>query len=122
MAVIMIRVVVPRVIVAGVRVESRGGWCGRLLMTVRLVDVGVGVCWVIIAERDAFKIAGRTANGVCLAERDIVRWLTLKNEISGKMCRERLMSAEPYNERAVDHLYGAIFCGSFYVFVNFTSS
>ena len=32
------------------------------------------------------------------------------------------MTAEPYDERAVDHLYWAVFCGSFYIFVDFTST
>jgi hypothetical protein len=30
------------------------------------------------------------------------------------------MTAEPYDEWAVSHLNWAVFCGSFYVFVDFT--
>ena len=30
------------------------------------------------------------------------------------------MTAEPYYERTIHHLYGAVFCGTFNVFVYFT--
>jgi hypothetical protein len=32
------------------------------------------------------------------------------------------MTAEPYYERAIHHLYRAVFCGPFYVFVDFARS
>jgi hypothetical protein len=32
------------------------------------------------------------------------------------------MTAEPYNERAIHHLYRTVFCGTFYIFVDFTRS
>jgi hypothetical protein len=32
------------------------------------------------------------------------------------------MTAEPYNERAIHHLYRTVFCGTFYVFVDFAGA
>lgn len=117
-AVVVSGVIVRCVIVSGMRIERRC-W---LLVPVGLIDIGVRVRWVIVAERDAFEIAGRAANGFSLTKRNIVWWLAFKDEVSRLFGRQRLMTAEPYNERTIHHLYGTVFCGPFDVFVDFTGA
>jgi hypothetical protein len=65
------------VIVPSVWIESRS----RLIVSMRLVDVGVRVRWVIVTKRDAFEITGRACNSVGLAERNIVRRAAFKYEV-----------------------------------------
>ena len=75
-----------------------------------------------VAERNAFELAGRAANGIGLAERNVMRRLAFENEVGGLCGRERFVAAKPNDERTVDHLDGAVFCGPLYVFVDFTGA
>ena len=130
-AVIVSCVIVPvmGVVVTGVWIErwSLCRWCRRrdvliaAFVTMRLVDVTTGVSRVI-AERDTFELVGRAGNCLSLAERDVVRRFAIEDEIGGLFARKRFMAAEPYDHWAVNHLNRTVFCGSFYVFVDFTGS
>lgn len=59
----------------------------RLIVPVRRVDMSVRMRRVIVAERDAFQVARRASDRVCLAKRNVVRSLTFEDEISGLLGR-----------------------------------
>jgi hypothetical protein len=120
MPIVAVIVVVPCVIMSGMRVESVRRWRSCWLrVTVWWIYVSVRVSRVIVAERDAFEITWRAANRFRMAKCNIVRRFTFEDEICGLFGRKWLMTAEPYNERSINHLNRAVFCGSFYVFVDF---
>lgn len=110
---------VVAMIMSRMRVKTRGS---RLVVPMRRVDMRVRMRRVIVAERDAFQVAWRTSDGVSLSKCNVVRSLTFKDEISGLLGRKRLMTAKPYNERSIHHLYRTVFCRSFYIFVDFAGS
>ena len=86
MVVVGVIVSVLAMVVSGMRIESRGRWwcrrwCrNRLLVSMRRVEP-TGMNWVIVAERYTFEFAWRSANGIGLAECNVMWGLAFENEI-----------------------------------------
>ena len=88
-AVIVARVVMPGMIVPGVRVESgRRGRRSWLRVAVRRIDMSVRVSRVIVAEGDAFEITRRPTDSIGMSKRNIVRWLAFEDEVCGLFGRK----------------------------------
>jgi|ETNmetMinimDraft_12_1059888.scaffolds.fasta_scaffold203232_2 hypothetical protein len=78
-----------RMIVPSVWIKTRRMWrWSHLGVSMRLIDIGVGVSRVIVTERDAFEVIWRAADVIGLTERNIVRWLTFQYEICGLFGRK----------------------------------
>jgi len=77
----IVAVIVRRVVMASMGIEAGRRRSSRLLVAVRLIDIGVGMSRVIVAERDTFEVARRPSNSIGLTESNIVRRLTFEYEI-----------------------------------------
>ena len=115
------------VIMSGMRIECgsrrrrrRRRW-NRLLVAVSRV-VSAWIYRVIITERDTFEFTRRSSNRLGLPKCYIVRRFAFEDEIGGLIARQRLVPAEPYDERTIDHLDWAVFCRPFYIGVYLTGA
>jgi hypothetical protein len=93
MVVIGVIMIALAVVVTSMWIESRCGrrrwrWRrNRLLVPVRWV-VPTGMNWVIVAERYTFEFAWRSADGLGLAKRNVMRGFAFENEICRLVGRE----------------------------------
>ena len=63
----------------------------------------------MVTERHAFQRPGRAVRFICLAEGDVVGWLTLEHEVRALAGRKRVQAAHPDDFGAVDKLDGSTF-------------